>query len=108
MDLFSDSLDFLNKKDSNTDKYYFNIVFESGRKNFILGKGFFINKKIGYFNKRTYIYSTIRVNYTDDLTDINSANFEKTRIYIKREKHFFKCFSIYIIKFCTVESRIIP
>jgi hypothetical protein len=77
VDLFSDSLDFLNKKDSNTDKYYFNIVFESGRKNFILGKGFFINKKIGYFNKRTYIYSKIRVNYTDDLTDINSAKFEK-------------------------------
>ena len=77
VDLFRDSLDFVEKKDYNNDKYYFNIVFESDRKNFSLGIGFFRNKKIGYFNEGIYIFSKERNNYTDDLTDINSDKFER-------------------------------
>lgn len=74
-DLFNDSLEFLNKNEKD-DKYYFNIVFEKNRKNFILGIGFFKNKKIGIYKNHTYIFSLDRNNYTEDLTDINSENFE--------------------------------
>ena len=42
-DLFKDSLDFLNIT-NNDDNYYFNIIFEKNRKNFILGIGFFKKK----------------------------------------------------------------
>ena len=40
VDLFQNSLDFLDIKQNN-DIYYFNIVFEKDRQNFTLGKGFF-------------------------------------------------------------------
>ena len=75
-DLFKDSLEFL-EKNENDDKYYFNIVFEKDRKNFILGIGFIKNKTIGYYNNKTYIFADDRNNYTEDLTDINSKQFEK-------------------------------
>ena len=74
LDLFQDSLEFLNKIED--DKYYFNIVFEKERKNFTLGIGFFKNKKFGIYNNCTYIFSKDRDNYTEDLTDINSDQFE--------------------------------
>ena len=75
-DLFRDSLDFLNKIE-NDDNYYFNIVFEEDRSNFTLGRGFFLDKKIAIYNECTYIFSYNRSNYTEDLTDINSDQFEK-------------------------------
>ena len=75
IDLFQDSLDFLNKNE-NDENYYFNIVFEKDRKNFALGIGFFKNKKFGNYNDCTYIFSEERNNYTEDLTDINSDQFE--------------------------------
>ena len=75
VDLFQNSLDFLDIKQNN-DIYYFNIVFEKDRQNFSLGKGFFKNKKFGYHEKCTYIFSLERNNYTEDLTDINSVDFE--------------------------------
>jgi hypothetical protein len=75
-DLFNDDLDFLHKIE-NDDKYYFNIVFEKDRHNFTLGKGFFLNKTIAIYNESTYIFSYDRNNYTEDLTDINSDQFEK-------------------------------
>ena len=74
-DLFGDSLDFLNQT-NNDDNYYFNIIFEKNRKNFILGIGFFKDKRIGYYDNRTYIYASERTNYTLYLTDINSEQFE--------------------------------
>ena len=75
IDLFGDSLDFLNQT-NNDDNYYFNIIFEKNRKNFILGIGFFKNKIIGYYDNLTYIYASDRTNYTLYLTDINSEQFE--------------------------------
>ena len=75
VNLFSDSFDFLDNKDN--DIYYFNILFEQNREEFILGKGFFVNKTITIFDGKTYIYSSNRNNYTEDLTDINSEDFEK-------------------------------
>ena len=75
-DLFNDDFDFLHKIE-NDDKYYFNIVFEKDRHNFTLGKGFFLNKTIAIYNESTYIFSYDRNNYTEDLTDINSDQFEK-------------------------------
>lgn len=74
-DLFGDSLDFLNQT-NNDDNYYFNIIFEKNRKNFILGIGFLKNKMIGYYDNSIYIYASERTNYTLDLTDINSEQFE--------------------------------
>ena len=75
-DLFGDSLEFLDKNNSE-DRYYFNIVFERDKKDFTLGKGFIKNKIISFYNECTYIYTEDRDNYTEDLTDINSAQFEK-------------------------------
>ena len=75
VNLFSNSFDFLDNKDN--DYYYFNILFEHNGKEFILGKGFFVNKTIAIFDGKTYIYSSNRNNYTEDLTDINSEDFEK-------------------------------
>ena len=59
------------------DNYYFNILFEKNRKDFILGMNFFNNIVIGTYNNTTFIYSNNRVNYTDALTDIDSKDFEK-------------------------------
>lgn len=74
-DLFKDSLDFLTKNDKD-DNYYFNIVFQKV-KYFTLGIGFFKNIKLGYYNECTYIYSEDRHDYTKDLTDMDSDQFEK-------------------------------
>ena len=73
--LFNDSFDFLDEKMN--DNYYFNILFEKNRKDFILGMNFFNNIVIGTYNNTTFIYSNNRVNYTDALTDIDSKDFEK-------------------------------
>ena len=75
--LFVDSFDFLNKNDINVDDYYFNILFEKDRKSFILGFGFLSNLIFSNYNHSTYIYSRDRIDYTDDLTDDSSDNFEK-------------------------------
>ena len=85
INLFNDSFDFLEEK--NSDNYYFNIIFERNRKDFILGKNFFNNITIGTYNNTTYIYSKNRVNYTDALTDINSKDFEKW-VYILTASSF--------------------
>lgn len=75
INLFSDSLDFL--EESINENYYFNILFENKRKDFLLGMGFFVNITIASYNNTKYIYSNYSVNYTDELTDINSDSFEK-------------------------------
>lgn len=81
-DLFRDSLIFLdeNKEDNKQVKnedYYFNIVFVEDGNYFILGKDFLKDKSLGYYNNFTYIYSAVRTNYSDALTDMDSTNFEK-------------------------------
>ena len=103
-DLFKDSLEFLKKID-NDNNYYFNIVFEKGRKNFILGIGFFKNKKIGYYDNCTYIYAKDRNNYTEDLTDINSEQFEKW-LYILTTFSFTFLLLIFTIIGCMNKRKI--
>ena len=75
--LFVDSFDFLNSEDTETDLYYFNILFEEGRNNFILGMGFLSKLIFANLDKCTYIFSRERIDYTEDLTDDSSENFEK-------------------------------
>ena len=75
--LFVDSFDFLNNDEINVDNYYFNILFEQDRTNFVLGLNFLSKIMLLIHNNRTYIYSKDRINYTEDLTDDSSANFEK-------------------------------
>ena len=75
--LFVDSFDFLNNDEINVDNYYFNILFEQDRTNFILGLNFLSKIMFLIHNNKTYIYSKDRINYTEDLTDDSSANFEK-------------------------------
>jgi hypothetical protein len=75
--LFVDSFDFLNIDEINTDNYYFNILFEQDRTNFVLGFGFLSKMMFLNYNHSTYIYSKDRINYTEDLTDNSSENFEK-------------------------------
>ena len=101
-DLFKDSLEFLEKIE-NDDRYYFNIVFEKDRKNFILGIGFMMGKAIGIYNNRTYIYSEDRIDYTEDLTDINSDQFEKW-LYILTTFSFTFLLLIFTILGC-IHSR---
>ena len=72
-----DSFDFLNSEDTETDLYYFNILFEEGRNNFILGMGFLSKLIFANLDKCTYIFSRERIDYTEDLTDDSSENFEK-------------------------------
>ena len=75
--LFVDSFDFLNNDEINVDNYYFNILFEQERTNFVLGLNFLSKIMLLIHNNKTYIYSKDRINYTEDLTDDSSANFEK-------------------------------
>jgi len=75
--LFVDSFDFLNNDEINVDNYYFNILFEQERTNFVLGLNFLSKIMLLIHNNKTYIYSKERINYTEDLTDDSSANFEK-------------------------------
>ena len=75
--LFVDSFDFLNNDEINVDNYYFNILFEQDRTNFVLGLNFLSKIMLLIHNNKTYIYSKDRINYTEDLTDDSSANFEK-------------------------------
>ena len=75
--LFVDSFDFLNNDEINVDNYYFNILFEQERTNFVLGLYFLSKIMLLIHNNKTYIYSKDRINYTEDLTDDSSANFEK-------------------------------
>ena len=75
--LFVDSFDFLTSEYIDTDLYYFNILFEEGRSNFLLGMGFLYNLLFANMDKCTYIYSKERIDYTEDLTDDSSENFEK-------------------------------
>lgn len=101
VNLFSDSFDFLENKDN--DNYYFNILFEQNGKEFILGKGFFVNKAITIFDGKTYIYSSNRNNYTEDLTDINSEDFEKW-LYILTTSSFTFLLLIFTVIGC-IHSR---
>ena len=101
VNLFSDSYDFLDNKDN--DNYYFNILFEQNGKEFILGKGFFVNKTIAIFDGKTYIYSSNRSNYTEDLTDINSEDFEKW-LYILTTSSFTFLLLIFTVIGC-IHSR---
>ena len=75
--LFVDSFDFLNNDEINVDNYYFNILFELDRTNFVLGLNFLSRIMLLNHNNKTYIYSRDRINYTEDLTDDSSSNFEK-------------------------------
>ena len=75
--LFVDSFNFLNIDEIDTDNYYFNILFESDRTNFILGYGFLSNLIFCDYEHSTYIYSKNRIDYTEYLTDDNSEDFEK-------------------------------
>ena len=74
--LFVDSFDFLNT-DPDADTYYFNILFEKDRTNFALGFGFLSKIMFLNYNHSTYIYSKERIDYTEDLTDDSSEDFEK-------------------------------
>ena len=75
--LFVDSFDFLKNSDLDSDIYYFNILFEKGRTNFVLGFGFISKIMFLNYNQSTYIYSNERIDYTEDLTDDSSDDFEK-------------------------------
>ena len=75
--LFVDSFDFLNNDEINVDNYYFNILFEQERTNFVLGHNFLSNIMLLNNKNKTYIYSNDRIDYTEDLTDNSSADFEK-------------------------------
>lgn len=75
--LFVDSFDFLKPTDIDADSYYFNILFQEDRDNFVLGSGFLSKIMFLYHNKTSYIYSEDRINYTKDLTDDSSTDFEK-------------------------------
>ena len=79
--LFVDSFDFLNINEIDVDSYYFNILFEKDRHNFVLGFGFLSKLIFLNFNHSTYIFSKERIDYTDDLTDNSSEDFE-TWLYI--------------------------
>ena len=75
--LFVESFEFLNNDEIIVDNYYFNILFEKDRNNFVLGLGFLSKIMFLNHNNKTYIYSKDRINYMEDLTDTNSENFEK-------------------------------
>ena len=85
--LFVDSFDFLSSEDIDTDLYYFNILFEEGRENFVLGMDFLYNLIFANMDDCTYIYSKERIDYTEDLTDDSSEYFEKL-LYILMMKKF--------------------
>jgi len=74
--LFVDSFDFLNT-DPDADSYYFNILFQKDRSSFALGFGFLSKMMFLNYNHSTYIYSKERIDYTEDLTDDSSEDFEK-------------------------------
>jgi len=74
--LFVDSFDFLNT-DPDADSYYFNILFQKDRSSFALGFGFLSKIMFLNYNHSMYIYSKERIDYTEDLTDDSSEDFEK-------------------------------
>ena len=74
--LFVDSFDFLNT-DPDADSYYFNILFQKDRSSFALGFGFLSKMMFLNYNHSTFIYSKERIDYTEDLTDDSSEDFEK-------------------------------
>ena len=103
--LFVDSFDFLNIDEINTDNYYFNILFEQDRTNFILGFGFLSKMMFLNYNHSTYIYSKDRINYTEDLTDNSSENFEKW-LYILTACSFTLVLLIFTIVGCFHSRKI--
>ena len=103
--LFVDSFDFLNIDEINTDNYYFNILFEQDRTNFVLGFGFLSKMMFLNYNHSTYIYSKDRINYTEDLTDNSSENFEKW-LYILTACSFTLVLLIFTIVGCFHSRKI--
>ena len=103
--LFVDSFDFLNINEINTDNYYFNILFEQDRTNFVLGFGFLSKMMFLNYNHSTYIYSKDRINYTEDLTDNSSENFEKW-LYILTACSFTLVLLIFTIVGCFHSRKI--
>ena len=103
--LFVDSFDFLNIDEINTDNYYFNILFEQDRTNFVLGFGFLSKMMLLNYNHSTYIYSKDRINYTEDLTDNSSENFEKW-LYILTACSFTLVLLIFTIVGCFHSRKI--
>ena len=103
--LFVDSFDFLNIDEINTDNYYFNILFEQDRTNFILGFGFLSKMMFLNYNHSAYIYSKDRINYTEDLTDNSSENFEKW-LYILTACSFTLVLLIFTIVGCFHSRKI--
>ena len=97
--LFVDSFDFLNNDEINVDNYYFNILFEQDRTNFVLGLNFLSKIMLLIHNNKTYIYSKERINYTEDLTDDSPANFEKW-LYILTASSFTLVLIIFTIIGC--------
>ena len=103
--LFVDSFDFLNIDEINTDNYYFNILFEQDRTNFVLGFGFLSKMMFLNYNHSIYIYSKERINYTEDLTDNSSENFEKW-LYILTACSFTLVLLIFTIVGCFHSRKI--
>ena len=103
--LFVDSFDFLNIDEINTDNYYFNILFEQDRTNFVLGFGFLSKMMFLNYNHSAYIYSKDRINYTEDLTDNSSENFEKW-LYILTACSFTLVLLIFTIVGCFHSRKI--
>ena len=97
--LFVDSFDFLSNSDTDTDIYYFNILFQKDRTNFVLGFGFISKIMFLNYNHSTYIYSNERIDYTEDLTDDSSEYFEKW-LYILTACSFFFLLLIFTIIGC--------
>ena len=103
--LFVDSFDFLNIIDIDADTYYFNILFEKGRNNFVLGFGFLSKIMFLHYNQTTYIYSNERIDYTENLTDDSSDIFEKW-LYILTACSFTFLLLIFTIIGCINSKKI--
>ena len=102
--LFVDSFDFLKTSERDTDTYYFNILFQKDRDNFVLGFGFISQIMFLYYNKTSYIYSGDRINYTKDLTDDSSTDFEKW-LYVLTAGSFTLLLLIFTIIGCFHSKR---
>ena len=102
--LFVDSFDFLKESERDTDTYYFNILFQKDRDNFVLGFGFISQIMFLYYNKTSYIYSGDRINYTKDLTDDSSTDFEKW-LYVLTAGSFTLLLLIFTIIGCFHSKR---
>jgi len=102
--LFVDSFDFLNT-DPDADSYYFNILFQKDRSSFALGFGFLSKMMFLNYNHSTFIYSKERIDYTEDLTDDSSEDFEKW-LYILTACSFTFVLLIFTIIGCFNSKRI--